>query len=156
MKNLHAWAWATLLIVSQFSAWTRPIAAAEDKVVDKTDSAAGVQQGEAKASSAPAKSDPNAWRYKWHNGKWWYYTPNKDWLVYQNDAWAPFVPSPVQVTVPAPMVMQNPPVSSYHYNRRPGYSSPQSSQSHSKSTRTLGDVGNYPRYWFWQRMEGGK
>jgi len=27
------------------------------------------------------------WRYKWHNDRWWYYTPQNQWMVYHNNGW---------------------------------------------------------------------
>lgn len=63
-------------------------------------------QGRISASSVPIEARPDAWRYRWHQGYWWYYTPQQTWLVYQNNAWKPFiVPPPAPV---APMIQAVP------------------------------------------------
>ncbi|REK10457.1 MAG: hypothetical protein DWQ37_16360 [Planctomycetota bacterium] len=33
---------------------------------------------------------PDAWRYKRHNGRWWYWQPNETWSVWNGDDWEPF------------------------------------------------------------------
>jgi len=32
-------------------------------------------------------SADNRWRYKWHNDQWWYYMPNKEWMIHRDGAW---------------------------------------------------------------------
>src|SRR5262245_20598088 len=34
-------------------------------------------------------NDPR-WRYRWHDNHWWYWTPGKSWMIYQNNAWVPY------------------------------------------------------------------
>jgi hypothetical protein len=53
-------------------------AAGDQKAVAK-------QQGNSNATEA-------RWRYRRHNGRWWYYTPANNWMVFQNNAWAPYKP----------------------------------------------------------------
>ncbi|HEY5311503.1 MAG TPA: hypothetical protein VIK18_03255 [Pirellulales bacterium] len=53
-------------------------------------------QAAASASGAPIEARPDGWRYRWHQGYWWYYTPRNTWLRYENKAWNPFIiPPPV-------------------------------------------------------------
>ena len=33
-------------------------------------------------------SNPDAWRMKYHNNQWWYYTSQNRWMHYNNNAWA--------------------------------------------------------------------
>ena len=33
---------------------------------------------------------PDSWRYVRHNGQWWYYQPDKQWLVYADSTWKPY------------------------------------------------------------------
>jgi hypothetical protein len=41
---------------------------------------------ESTAAAAPvAKSD--AWRFKYHQGRWWYWLPSNSWVFYQNRQW---------------------------------------------------------------------
>lgn len=42
------------------------------------------------AASGPVQD--NQWRYRWHNGRWWYWTPANNWVVYLNNAWRPYTP----------------------------------------------------------------
>ncbi len=40
------------------------------------------------AARAEARAaDPNHWRYRYHNNRWWYYTPQNNWLYYHNNNW---------------------------------------------------------------------
>jgi hypothetical protein len=41
-----------------------------------------------------APGDPNAWRYQQRNGQWWYYTPNNQWMTYNDGAWTTYGPGP--------------------------------------------------------------
>jgi hypothetical protein len=45
-------------------------------------------------SAAEARQQPTVegWRYKWHNGHWWYYQPNKQWLFWNGTSWSPYAP----------------------------------------------------------------
>jgi hypothetical protein len=33
------------------------------------------------------------WRYRWHNGAWWYWTPANRWVVWNGSSWQPYTPS---------------------------------------------------------------
>lgn len=58
------------------------------------------------ANSVPLSARPDQWRYRWHQGYWWYYTPRQDWLIYENNAWRPFIaPPPVPL---APAIVTSP------------------------------------------------
>ena len=44
--------------------------------------------------AAPSVVD-NSWRYRNHNGKWWYWLPSNRWTIWSNGAWVDYVaPSP--------------------------------------------------------------
>jgi hypothetical protein len=32
----------------------------------------------------------DGWRYCWHDSRWWYWTPEKHWLVWTGASWVPF------------------------------------------------------------------
>jgi len=34
--------------------------------------------------------DANRWRYRWHNGAWWYWTTRNAWVIYRNGQWVPY------------------------------------------------------------------
>jgi hypothetical protein len=34
-----------------------------------------------------ATVDPNAWRMRYNNNQWWYYTPKNSWMYYDNNTW---------------------------------------------------------------------
>jgi len=36
------------------------------------------------------------WRYKWHNGHWWYYQANKQWLFWNGVGWSAYSPGTYQ------------------------------------------------------------
>ncbi|MGD9720895.1 MAG: hypothetical protein AB7O59_23375 [Pirellulales bacterium] len=31
----------------------------------------------------------NQWRYKWHDGRWWYWQTNNSWVIWEGNAWIP-------------------------------------------------------------------
>jgi hypothetical protein len=37
-----------------------------------------------------------SWRYKWHNGHWWYYQTNKQWLFWDGTRWTTYSPMAYQ------------------------------------------------------------
>ena len=44
--------------------------------------------GSSPPAGATAKTD---WRYRWYNGRWWYWTPQNCWMWYSNDGrWVAF------------------------------------------------------------------
>ena len=53
-------------------------------------------------SPTPAAGDKTDWRYRWYNGRWWYWTEKNRWMWYSNDGqWVAFDPNnppPVVVT----------------------------------------------------------
>jgi hypothetical protein len=34
--------------------------------------------------------DPNAWRMRYYNNEWWYYTPENRWMFYRGNRWMPY------------------------------------------------------------------
>jgi hypothetical protein len=51
----------------------------------------------AAASSVGARQPTvEGWRYKWHNGHWWYYQPNKQWLFWNGTTWSAYLPAAYQ------------------------------------------------------------
>ena len=34
--------------------------------------------------------NPEQWRYRWHNGRWWYWTPANSWVIWMNNTWQPY------------------------------------------------------------------
>jgi hypothetical protein len=37
-----------------------------------------------------AASQGDRWRFKYYQGRWWYWLPSQKWVVYENDHWAPY------------------------------------------------------------------
>jgi hypothetical protein len=37
-----------------------------------------------------ANPDGNRWRYRWHNGAWWYWTPANSWVIWRGGRWVPY------------------------------------------------------------------
>jgi hypothetical protein len=46
------------------------------------------QQGTASGPQAAQQND--AWRYKYHEGQWWYWLPGERWVVWNGQSWAPY------------------------------------------------------------------
>ena len=44
----------------------------------------------AAARNQARATDPDAWRMRWHNNQWWYYTPKNTWMYYNNNAWSDY------------------------------------------------------------------
>ncbi len=51
--------------------------------------AANVQ---ARDASAPKYSSPN-WRYRWFEGRWWYWLPQNKWVYWSGSNWKPYEPT---------------------------------------------------------------
>ena len=41
-------------------------------------------------SAEPASRTRDAWRYRWNDGRWWYWTPEQKWMVWTGFAWVPY------------------------------------------------------------------
>jgi hypothetical protein len=41
---------------------------------------------------------PDQWRYRWENGRWWYWTPQNRWMWYNDGQWIDYDPSPGYTT----------------------------------------------------------
>ncbi len=41
-------------------------------------------------SNTPNNNVPNElkWRYKWHNGQWWYWSPDERWMIWDKNSWS--------------------------------------------------------------------
>jgi hypothetical protein len=39
-------------------------------------------------STRQSNNRSNAWRYRWHNGEWWYWHPEQYWLIRRNGQWS--------------------------------------------------------------------
>lgn len=64
--------------------------------------AAQADPGAASVAVEPAIAVDNSWRYKQHNGKWWYWLPSERWVYWSNGAWVDHVPgTPVVVAAPS-------------------------------------------------------
>lgn len=54
------------------------------------------------ASLAPANTPNNnvpaelKWRYKWHNGQWWYWSPDERWMIWDKNSWTVYDPATYQ------------------------------------------------------------
>jgi hypothetical protein len=36
------------------------------------------------------------WRYKWHNGQWWYWSPDERWMIWDKNSWSIYDPATYQ------------------------------------------------------------
>ena len=39
---------------------------------------------------APARGSPDPWRYRFENGRWWYWTPQNQWMWYGDNGWVAY------------------------------------------------------------------
>jgi hypothetical protein len=51
----------------------------------KVSAKASDQSAATPAANATARPDANRWRYRWSNGRWWYWTPQCCWMWYSDD-----------------------------------------------------------------------
>jgi hypothetical protein len=42
---------------------------------------------------ADGSNRPDTWRYRRHNGRWWYWTTKNSWLYWDNDHWIAHQPA---------------------------------------------------------------
>ncbi|HVU88397.1 MAG TPA: hypothetical protein VHD36_13840 [Pirellulales bacterium] len=79
--------------LSRFAAVALLLFLATSALADDQKSAANAAAGDQKAVTKQ-QDNSNAtaarWRYRRHNGRWWYYTPANNWMVFHNNAWAPY------------------------------------------------------------------
>jgi hypothetical protein len=58
--------------------------------------------------------DDLRWRYKWHNGQWWYWSPDERWMIWDKNAWIVYDPATYQAPVgfarPGPRVVTSSPL----------------------------------------------
>ena len=48
-------------------------------------------------AGAIVNRDGDRWRYRWHNGKWWYWTSENRWMYHNGDQWLNHEPAPVVI-----------------------------------------------------------
>ena len=75
--------------------------------------------GEVEKPAAPAETESvpktDQWRYRWSDGRWWYWTPQKRWMYYGDDGqWVEYDASPAPLPV-APRAVVPTPYQGYYY-----------------------------------------
>ena len=53
---------------------------------------------------APQARSANAWRYRLHNGRWWYRTIDGNWSFFNGDTWVPYTPEADQYLTYRPLL----------------------------------------------------
>lgn len=87
-----------------------------------------VEQGSAALAPTPATVVDNSWRYRQHNGTWWYWLPSNRWVYWSNGAWTNYVPgTPIVVAAPA-----------YGVTSGYGYRQPYTTRHHSHYQPSIG------------------
>jgi hypothetical protein len=86
----------------QNSAWVLDSAATDRTPVVDAPGAPPIQLPE---GDGRAKDPANAWRFKMHEGRWWYYMPDQTWSVYSDtkNAWVKYDPATFAQEFPAPV-----------------------------------------------------
>jgi hypothetical protein len=46
-----------------------------------------------RADEMPAPRDGQSWRYRFHDGRWWYWLPSERWVYWQDGRWIEYAPS---------------------------------------------------------------
>ena len=88
MSTLARAAAATALFLAATTVFARELPNPADAVTNTA--AAAVDQA---ATSAPqAQSSNDDWRMKRHNGRWWYWQPSNQWVVWHQQQWVPYKP----------------------------------------------------------------
>ncbi len=62
-----------------------PVPAPSGSATSAAPGAAGATAPDAAAASA------DAWRFRRHNGQWWYWLPSNKWVVWNGTKWEPYV-----------------------------------------------------------------
>ena len=52
-------------------------------------------------------SGPDAWRYRWCNGHWWYWLPDNRWTYWEDGRWIDFDRNAAQPATPARLTFAN-------------------------------------------------
>jgi hypothetical protein len=72
------------------------------------------------AVQAHANATANNWRYRWFNGRWWYWTPQNRWMWYSDDGhWTPFDANQAPLAIAESY--DNPAYYGGYYYPAPGY-----------------------------------
>jgi hypothetical protein len=53
--------------------------------------------GAGRAAANDPTTLPDGWRYRWHEGRWWYYLPNEQWVYWNGSAWTEVQAAPTSV-----------------------------------------------------------
>jgi hypothetical protein len=69
-----------------------------------------------------ASPSGDQWRYRWHNGNWWYWTPENRWVYRNGNGWTNY--EPAITFAPNPIYAPQPAYGYYGSNPYGYYSSP--------------------------------
>jgi len=75
---------------------------------------AGAAQAQYASTNVGVQAN-NDWRYVWHNGQWWYWTPENRWMIHFNGSWTPYSPQ-TYAAMFNPMPYRNYNYGNYGYN----------------------------------------
>jgi hypothetical protein len=89
----------------------------------------------------PPDISPNAerWRYSFHNGHWWYFTPQRKWLYWSQGRWVDYLPPGRSNTPP----FIQPPVPQRSTIRRRLFNGPYSAHRYNPPIGPFGGGGFY-------------
>jgi len=80
------------------------------------------------AGAALVNPSGDQWRYRWHNGHWWYWTPENRWVYRNGNQWTSYPPAlpvpPALLVAPDPSYASQPAYGNYAPNPYGYYSSP--------------------------------
>lgn len=82
---------AALVAMPLFAAEPTPAddgaAATEELPAPQADKPASTKETDSAKTAASAKEADNKWRYRFYNGHWWYWQPDKHWVFWTGNEW---------------------------------------------------------------------
>ncbi|MEX2142110.1 MAG: hypothetical protein WD894_22780 [Pirellulales bacterium] len=64
-----------------------PLKAQDSATAPENVSATTAKDGDSSSANASTSADDTRWRYKQHDGHWWYWLPSNRWVVWSNGDW---------------------------------------------------------------------
>jgi hypothetical protein len=80
-RGASGWYWCAV-----FGRSSSPPVRSDGAAGDERSSSGGTSPRQLK-DREPGPSAGQAWRYRWHEGRWWYWLPSQEWAVWIDGQW---------------------------------------------------------------------